>query len=67
MAAGGDRLVTGELARRLDIAESSAAQMCQGKRKIPNRAAVWLETLGMRSDWRSACCSQESGDPLVQT
>jgi plasmid maintenance system antidote protein VapI len=34
----------GELARRLDIAESSAAQMCQGKRNIPNRAAVWLET-----------------------
>jgi hypothetical protein len=35
----------GELARRLDIADSFAAQMCEGKRKIPNRAAVWLETL----------------------
>jgi transcriptional regulator with XRE-family HTH domain len=34
-----------ELARRLDVSESTAAQMVQGKRNIPNRPAVWLETL----------------------
>lgn len=35
----------GELARRLDISDSTAGQMTTGKRNIPNRMAVWLETL----------------------
>jgi len=35
----------GELSRRLDISDASARQMTTGKRFIPYRVAVWLETL----------------------
>jgi transcriptional regulator with XRE-family HTH domain len=35
----------GELARRLNINESTVAHMVQGKRFIPNRIAIWLDTL----------------------
>ena len=35
----------GELARRLDVSEGTTSQMTTGKRNIPHRLAVWLETL----------------------
>jgi transcriptional regulator with XRE-family HTH domain len=34
-----------ELARRLTINESTVAHMVQGKRFIPNRLAIWVDTL----------------------
>jgi hypothetical protein len=34
-----------ELARRLSIAETTAAQMMRGNRDTPHRVGVWLETL----------------------
>lgn len=35
----------GELARRLCISETTAAQMTKGTRNIPHRVAVWIDTL----------------------
>jgi len=33
------------LAERLDIEGTTVARMCQGKSGIPNRVAVWIDTL----------------------
>jgi hypothetical protein len=35
----------GELARRLDVSETTAKTLVNGKRNIPANIAVWLETL----------------------
>jgi plasmid maintenance system antidote protein VapI len=34
-----------ELSRRLSVSEGTAANMVNGKRHIPNRVAIWIETL----------------------